>query len=98
MSNDNRKYNTTLTALWSTKKGHAMSMKIDARNYDKIKAALEEVEIGGKFIVKALTEETRGKFQDPEKAPNFFLEYIPKGEVERFEAENPRQAKREDVL
>ena len=86
-----KQYNKTLSALWETKSGNALSMAIDARSYDQIRAALESVEIGGKLILKKLSDDTRGKFKNPETAPHYFLEYISKDSVAEFEAKNPRQ-------
>lgn len=92
----NKKFNTTVTALWGTKTGNQMSMKIDAKAFDQIRAALEEVEIGGRLMVKKVSEETRQKFRNPDNAPEYFLEYMSKQQVEEWEAKNPRNRNRED--
>lgn len=82
-----KEYNKTLIALWPTKSGHFKSMPIDARSFDQVHGAVQEVELGGVFIVKKLSEEARAKFKNPATAPTHFLEYISKQSVEEFEAE-----------
>lgn len=89
--NTGKNYNTTLIALWETKNGNAMSMKIDDRSFDQLQDAFQKVEMGGKIIIKKLKDETREKFKNPETAPTHFLEYISAADVEAYEAENPRQ-------
>lgn len=85
-------YNKTIAALWDTKKGNSLSMRIDERTYQQIQEFARSVEIGGKLIVKRLSDETREKFKGgTEKAPNSFLEYISAESVASYEAENPRQ-------
>lgn len=85
-------YNKTVTALWTTKSGNYLSMKIDQRTYDQIQEFAKSVEVGGKLIVKNLADETREKFKGgTEKAPHAFLEYMSANSVANYEANNPRQ-------
>lgn len=85
MAKDPKDYNVSVSALWETRNGNMLSMKIDARALDKIRAALEQVEVGGKLIVKRLSEDSRSKFQSTDRAPHFFLEYITKEQVAEYE-------------
>jgi hypothetical protein len=88
MNKQDKNYNVTVIALWETKtnKETTMSMPIDAQAFDRIQDAISKVELGGKFIVKRIKEESRQKFKNPDKAPTHFLEYISAADVEAFEA------------
>lgn len=90
MAKDNSKYNKTVIAMWENRNGNVLSMSIDAKGYDKLKEVFDGVEVGGRFILKRLSEESRGKFKDPEKAPHFFLEYMTKESVQEFTERNKR--------
>jgi hypothetical protein len=92
------KYNKTLIAMWETKNGNAFSMPVDQRSLDQIRGALEAVELGGKLLIKRVSEEARQKFKNPANAPTFFLEYMSKEQVQEWEEKNPRNRDREGGL
>ncbi len=110
----NREYNITLCALWETKNGNSLSMRFDERSLRSMREAFDRIEndykaakegtyadekvLGGKFIVKRLSDEARGKFKDPERAPQYFLEYITRDSAIKFENEKQAEKSRSGGL
>lgn len=71
--------NTKLAAMWAYREGSLyMSMPVDDMVFD----ALQNVEKGGKLVLKILKEESRRS----EKSPYAYLEYISKDDVDAFQA------------
>lgn len=85
----NKKFNKTIASVWATKAGNAMSMKLDARGLASLKEALESVTEGSKIMVKYLSDDTKGKFKNPDKAPDAFIEIISAEDVAQYEASRP---------
>lgn len=84
MQSNNTDYkNVMVTGIWETKNGHFSSMPIDAKAYDTLTRALEQ---GGKFFIRKRSEESLAKSKNPEKAPKFYLEFMPSSVVKDFEA------------
>lgn len=81
---DKKKFNTTFIPLWTNKSGNVTSMPLDARAMDQFMEATEGLELGGRFIVKQLSNEARSKFKNPDNAPTHFLEFMSKETVENF--------------
>lgn len=91
-----KKYNTTVIALWTTRNGHLWSMDVDAKAYDQVTRAMDDgFKPGCRFIIKTLSEDSRSKFKDPEKAPTHFLEIISPESLEEFKN---KQTSRRDSL
>lgn len=94
-----RKYNLTAAAFWRTKTdGNAITMPIDERSLKQIVAVCDAAkELGGKLLIRMVPETRREKFPNPETAPNFFLEYMSKEEVEKFAAQRAKKADEESL-
>lgn len=85
----NKKYNLTLFPVWRNKfSGAFTSMKVDARMLD----SLQQVSLGGKIMFKELTEESRSKFPDPERAPHAFVEYLTPEKVSEFDTKRTQKS------
>lgn len=82
-----KKYNTTMLALWRQKTGNFMSMRLDDRSMDTLALAFKDIKKGGKIMFKILTEEVRTKFnKKDDKAPHAFIEILSPENVAEFEA------------
>lgn len=72
---DKSKYPTTIAGLWKTRGGKQLrSMPIDERTFDQLQQVLAKAALGGKLIVRTVSEQVREEKGD--KFPEAFLEYI----------------------
>lgn len=86
-------FNPTFVGLYTSKAGNSLiSQKVDPLSYDRAQKAWDKVEIGGKFIVRKLSDESRAKFRNPETAPDYFLEFMSADSVRDFEASRAANA------
>ncbi len=68
-----KKFNMTICPLWSDKFGGFSGLVIN----DEIFDALQQLEKGGRLVIKTLKPESRKS----EKSPHAYLEYISKEDV-----------------
>lgn len=82
MQNNDQKYpNITITGLWETKGGHLRSAALDAKAVEALTAALE---LGGKIFIRQRSEASIASSKNPEKSPTYYLEFVPKAEVDAY--------------
>lgn len=90
------KKNTSMLALFTQRTGNLMSMEVDDRAYNQLRAAFEEIKPGCKLMVRFLPQETREKFKNPDSAPNAFLDILSVESVAEYKAGlQKRKAERE---
>lgn len=81
MSEDKKYNNVIITGIWPTRNGHFNTMALDARAFDKL---TQVAEIGGKLLIRKRTEESISKAKNPETAAPYYLEFVPKSEVDAY--------------
>lgn len=70
---DKSKYPVSLTGFYKTKGGGRMQSAVLQPPYsEELLTKLSEIQIGGRLIIREVSEATRAKFP---KMPDFFLEY-----------------------
>lgn len=81
----NKEYkNVVVTGVWPTKNGHFNTMPLDAKSSETLTKAFE---MGGKFLIRKRSEESMAKSPNPDKAPPYYLEFVPKSVVDEYNAQ-----------
>lgn len=84
---NNAAKNVVVAGMWQSRNGHYHSLPVDAKGYDILQACFEQ---GGKFLIRKRTAEAIQNSRDPSKAPVAYLEFVPKAQVEEFNAKQVR--------
>ncbi len=88
MSNKSEYKNVLIAGVWENQNGHLTTMPLDAKGLDALHNALEQ---GGKFLIRKRSQEQRSKAKNPETTPHYFLEFVPKEEVEAYSERNGKK-------
>ena len=93
-----KKYNTSMIGLYKKKSGNYMSLTLDIRNIDQIMSALKDLKVGGKIMLRHLTDEHKAKFRNPKGAPDAFIDIISPESVAEYETQLAKRAQGVDYL